>query len=58
MPNKPHDSWAEVYDEAYIQSFGSLYSMLTRTSLEIIQEKTKLGAKILDVGAGMLHQLI
>ena len=52
MPNKPHDSWAEVYDEAYIQSFGSLYSMLTRTSLEIIQEKTKLGAKILDVGAG------
>lgn len=52
MPNKPHDSWAEAYDEAYTQSFGSLYSMLTKTSLEIIQEKTKLGTEILDIGAG------
>ncbi len=52
MPYKPHDSWAEVYDETYMQSFGSLYSMLTKTSLKIIQEKTKLGAEILDIGAG------
>ena len=52
MTDKPHDSWAEVYDEAYKQSFGPLYTMLTKTSLKIIQEKTKLGTEILDVGAG------
>jgi SAM-dependent methyltransferase len=52
MPNQPHDSWASVYDEAYTQSFGSLYTMLTKVSLEVIQEKTKLGSEILDIGAG------
>ena len=52
MPNQPHDSWASVYDEAYTRSFGSLYTMLTKVSLEVIQEKTKLGSEILDIGAG------
>ena len=52
MPNNPHDSWADIYDEAYIQSFGSIYSELTKTSLNIIQKNTKPGAEILDIGAG------
>ena len=52
MCNHPHDNWADVYDEAYAQSFGPLYTMLTNTSLKIIQEKTELGAEILDIGAG------
>ena len=49
---EPHDSWAEVYDEAYEQSFGPLYTMLTDVSLEVIQEKTEAGSDILDIGAG------
>ena len=52
MPNQPHDSWASVYDQVYTQSFGSLYTLLTKVSLEVIQEKTKLGSDILDIGAG------
>ena len=52
MPNNPHDSWAEVYDEAYEQSFGTLYTMLTDMTLDIIANNTKLGTKILDIGAG------
>ncbi|MDB2423492.1 class I SAM-dependent methyltransferase [Paracoccaceae bacterium] len=49
---KPHDSWAEVYDEAYKQSFGPLYIMLTEVSLEVILEKTESESDILDIGAG------
>ena len=49
---EPHDSWAEVYDEVYEQSFGPLYTMLTDVSLEVIQEKTEAGSDILDLGAG------
>lgn len=52
MPNNPHDSWADIYDEAYIQSFGSIYSELTKISLNIIKKNTKPGAEILDIGAG------
>ena len=52
MRNKPHDTWAEVYDQVYTQSFGPLYTMLTNTSLEIILKNTKFGAEILDIGAG------
>ena len=49
---EPHDSWAEVYDEVYEQSFGPLYTMLTDVSLEVIQEKTEARSHILDLGAG------
>jgi 2-polyprenyl-3-methyl-5-hydroxy-6-metoxy-1,4-benzoquinol methylase len=52
MCDKPHDNWAEVYDEVYTATFGDSYTMITRIALEIIQEKTELGAEILDIGAG------
>ena len=49
---EPHDSWAEVYDEAYQKSFGPLNTMLTDVSLVVIQEKTEAGSDILELGAG------
>ena len=52
MPDQPHDSWAEVYDEAYTQSFGALYDMLTTKTLEVIRENTESGKDVLDIGAG------
>tara|TARA_B100000686_G_scaffold103034_2_gene110384 strand:- start:970 stop:1692 length:723 start_codon:yes stop_codon:yes gene_type:complete len=52
MSDKPHDNWAEIYDEVYTTTFGCSYNMITRIALEIIQEKTGFGAEILDIGAG------
>ena len=52
MFDQPHDSWAEVYDEEYTQSFGALYDMLTNKTIEVIRENTESGKDVLDIGAG------
>lgn len=52
MAEKPHDSWAEVYDYAYEASFGSMYRSLTKRTLKFLNEHARGGSKILDVGAG------
>ncbi|KAF0125889.1 MAG: SAM-dependent methyltransferase [Elusimicrobia bacterium] len=48
----PHSSWAEVYDRAYNQVYGNVYTRLT--SLTVGQVKTELPppASIVDFGAG------
>ena len=48
----PHDSWAEVYDRVYEESFGKFYSDLTAKTLSVIDELTSPGCDILDLGAG------
>jgi len=48
----PHDSWAEVYDRVYEESFGSFYNDLTTKTLSVINELAAPGCDILDVGAG------
>ncbi|MDC0967193.1 class I SAM-dependent methyltransferase [Alphaproteobacteria bacterium] len=48
----PHDSWAEVYDRVYAESFGKFYDDLTAKTLSVINELAARGCDILDVGAG------
>ena len=48
----PHDSWAEVYDRVYEESFGTFYDDLTAKTLSVINELVAPGCDILDVGAG------
>ena len=48
----PHDSWAEVYDRVYAESFGKFYDDLTAKTLSVINELAAPGCDILDVGAG------
>ena len=48
----PHDSWAEVYDRVYEESFGNFYNDLTATTLSVIDELAFPGCDILDLGAG------
>ena len=52
VSSMPHSSWAEVYDFAYKYSFGSLYSQLTDATIEVITNRIKPPAKIVDFGAG------
>jgi len=47
-----HDSWADVYDRVYEESFGSFYSNLTLKTLETIEGLAPVGCEILDIGAG------
>ena len=48
----PHDSWAEIYDRVYEESFGKFYSDLTAKTLTVIDELASPGCDILDLGAG------
>jgi len=48
----PHDSWAEVYDRVYAESFGTFYDDLTAKTLSVINELAAPGCDLLDVGAG------
>jgi len=48
----PHDSWAEVYDRVYAESFGKFYDDLTAKTLSVIDELASPGCDILDLGAG------
>ena len=48
----PHDSWAEVYDRVYEESFGNFYSELTANTLSVIDELASPRCDILDLGAG------
>jgi len=48
----PHDSWAEVYDRVYAESFGKFYDDLTAKTLSVINELAAPGCDLLDVGAG------
>lgn len=48
----PHDSWAEVYDRVYEESFGKFYDDLTAKTLSVIDELASPGCDILDLGAG------
>lgn len=52
MHDVPHDSWASVYDEAYQESFGEIYTSLTDLTLDFVQKNTEPGSSILDLGAG------
>ena len=52
MSERPHDSWARVYDAAYGQSFGALYQHLTEATLKTVAKFAEPGTSILDVGAG------
>ena len=47
-----HDSWADVYDLVYEESFGSFYSNLTFQTLKTIEGLAPVGCEILDIGAG------
>ena len=39
MPCNPHASWAEVYDTAYEQVFGSIYETFTVSTIAAVQKK-------------------
>lgn len=52
MSNRPHSSWAEVYDIAYQRSFGKSYERLTRATIESICRMAHPPARIVDFGAG------
>ena len=47
----PHDSWAEVYDRVYEESFGSFYNDLTTKTLSVIHELAAPSCDILDAGS-------
>ncbi len=48
----PHESWAEVYDIAYEEAFGTFYTDLSKRTIEIITNNFTNGIKIIDYGAG------
>jgi SAM-dependent methyltransferase len=48
----PHDSWAEVYDLAYAEEFGSFYRRLTELTVLEIKGLVDPPASIVDFGAG------
>ena len=49
----PHDTWAQVYDMAYEEEFGSLYAGLTALTLEVINSLLPAsGGRVVDFGAG------
>lgn len=52
MTSSPHSSWAHVYDRAYEQSFGALYTSLTEETINLVCEQLPLPARIVDFGAG------
>lgn len=52
MSQRPHSSWAEVYDIVYQHSFGDFYARLTDATVEVIASKVPPPAKIVDFGAG------
>jgi 2-polyprenyl-3-methyl-5-hydroxy-6-metoxy-1,4-benzoquinol methylase len=52
MTERPHSSWAEVYDLAYQRSFGDFYDRLTNVTVELIAGMFKSPASIVDFGAG------
>lgn len=52
MSPVPHDSWAEVYDMAYEESFGTFYTRLTEATLEWVGDRVSPDARIIDFGAG------
>ena len=52
MTDQPHSSWARVYDIAYERSFGRFYHELTRATLDLITERVRPPARVVDFGAG------
>ena len=52
MTDQPHSSWARVYDLAYERSFGGFYHELTRATLDLIAERVRPPARVVDFGAG------
>lgn len=52
MTERPHSSWAEVYDLAYERSFGQLYADLSDETIKVIKHKVPPPAKVVDFGAG------
>jgi len=49
---RPHDSWAEVYDLAYQEEFGSFYEQFTQFTVNEIRSLVAIPASIVDFGAG------
>lgn len=52
MMDRPHSSWADVYDLAYQHSFGESYKLLTEVTIQVIEERVRPSAAIVDFGAG------
>jgi SAM-dependent methyltransferase len=49
---EPHESWADVYDLAYEESFGDFYQALTDTTIDQIKNIVSPPARVVDFGAG------
>jgi SAM-dependent methyltransferase len=49
---EPHESWADIYDLVYEESFGDFYRALTDTTVEQIKNIIEPPARIVDFGAG------
>jgi SAM-dependent methyltransferase len=52
VTERPHSSWAEVYDLAYERSFGRLYADLSAETIGVIKDRVPSPAKVVDFGAG------
>jgi len=52
MTGPPHASWAEVYDLAYQETFGTFYTRLTEATLGTVENLVQPPARIVDFGAG------
>lgn len=50
--NRPHDSWAEVYDLAYTEEYGAFYERLTTLTIAEIERLIAPCSSIVDFGAG------
>jgi len=48
----PHSSWAQHYDAAYAQSFGTIYEALTEATVQCVAKIQPPPARIIDFGAG------
>jgi SAM-dependent methyltransferase len=49
---RPHDSWADVYELAYQEEFGSFYERLTQLTVREIGKLVDPPSSIVDFGAG------
>jgi SAM-dependent methyltransferase len=49
---KAHDSWADVYDQIYEETFDTFYGWLTTQTLGTVSGIVRPSSRILDFGAG------
>ncbi len=48
----PHASWAEFYDRAYEETFGSFYASLTDRTVQHVLDCLPSSSRVVDFGAG------